>query len=301
MAKIFSRALTALLLLLFSFPFNSGISRASVSIVVRPDDFDAVMALIDQRVDLRRAAKFAPKGGVSGNKSTFGPWVALAVKKTPRKGQVHPKVDDKFIVYTVFMVKSPTIIKRVQISQGHGRDDKAMLRLVLDDERQPFDNFFHTRLGVPMEIYNRPGDMFVYLQAPTGPNAIEMKEWIFARRPNCPEGTRYRWKVISEEFYRRLVLEPGKDGVKIQRQIVIQGIDPNDYAKQRHAIASIKKVMQNKVYISGEDTIGTIEPVAYITREGRRAWAQYRILNRDVMEMIIHEPPQSYPILIESD
>ena len=270
-------------------------------IVVRPADFDQVIALISSRVDARRVATLAPKVDASDEAVVFMSRQPLLVKKAVPDGQERTERDDYFFVKTTFFVKTSTIEKKVWVSQGTDRDDEVRLRFTLSNDRKAFEQFLYSGLGIPMQIYNRGDDMFIYCQSLSDKGAVDMKEWIYARKPNSPYGSRYHWKVVSEEFYRKLILEPDPSGVvDIKRQVIVQGIDAHDYVKQRHAIDVIKKVGKGQFSISGEDTIGQVQRVFYVTREGKKKAAQLRISNRNELEIQINEPAQSYPLLIES-
>ncbi len=282
---------------------------ATRSIAVRPPDFEKVMTLVLARLDVAASLKARQQVEVNERSVTFisrqpllmfkplsGPLLTLASNK--------PINDESltFIARTQFLVDSPTIEQRIFLSQGKDRDDKARMRLILRHDGEPFQNFVYSGLGIPMQIYDRSGEMFIYGQAVGADGTVDVKEWIYARRPNDPQGSRYRWTIKSEEFYRRLVLASGKDGhVDIQRQVVVQGVDPLDYAKQRHIIEAIHKAAPGKFYISGEDIIGRMPPVFYVDREGRRKSANFVLNGHNELVIEINEPANNYPLLIGPD
>lgn len=275
------------------------INGSSQGIAVRPSDFDEVMDLIKDKVDIRAATRMPVQVQVGGNSMAFISRQPLFNKKSLPAGFLESEDDKFFIVRTIFLFGTPTVEKRVIISQGPEED--ARLRFILENGDEAFEQFLYDGLGLPMQVYNRSGEMIVYMQAAAPGGTVEMKEYIYARRPNCPRGSRYVWDVKSEEFFRRLVLKPADKGaVDIQRQVIIREVDANDYDHQRNIINSIHKIMP-QAHIKGEDTIGTIEPVYYITREGQHKKAEFVLQGRDKLIVQINEPASSYPLLIESD
>jgi hypothetical protein len=273
------------------------------AIAVRPVDFDHVMHLIQDRMGTYKSVFTPAQVDINENAMTFVSRQPLRVKALgppPLPGEPKDPNDNFFTVSTQFLLKSPTVEKRVFISQGP--NEKARVRFVLRHEAQAYEQFLYRGLGVPVQVYNRAEEMLVYFQTTDVNGTIDMKEWIYARQPNCPQGSRYTWSVKSEEFYRRLVLEPGEKGtVDIQRQVVIKEIDAHDYAKQRHVIDVINRSGLKNFHIEGEDTIGKILPVFYITKEGKRKPAALRLDGRNELTIEINEPAKSYPLLIESD
>lgn len=273
---------------------------ANGEIFVRPQDFDQVMTLIRGQVNWPSSFK-PPQVDVNDRVLTFISRQPLQVKSEPPPGEPREETDDFFIIRTQFNLQSPTVEKRVMISQG--RDEEARFRLILRPDGQgAFKQFLDTDMGFPVQIYDRAQEMVVYAQVPDASGGAELKEWIYARTPNCAQGSRYSWMLTSEEFFRRLVLMPGPEGtIEAHRHVVIQGVDPLDYAKQRHIIETIHKAWPSgKFHIRGEDIVAQIPPVFYVTREGRRKRADFDLAGRDELVLQIHEPASSYPILIES-
>lgn len=278
---------------LFLFLLTSNVLADIGAVVVRPSDFDHVMQLISAAV----------KGGPVNDSITqvdLSRDVVTFISRQPLKFKKDKlTADDFFTVRTQFFLKSSTVEKRVLINQGS--EEEARLRFFLKHQGEAYQQFLYYGLGVPMQIYNSAGDMFVYFQAVGTNGEIGMREWIYARYPNSRQGSRYSWLVKSQEFYRRLVLEPGEKGeVDIKRQVVIKEVDANDYAKQRHIIDVVKRLGIKNFHIKGEDTLGKIQPVYYVTKEGIRKSAMMRIDGHDELTIEIDEPPEQYPLLIES-
>ena len=88
--------------------------------------------------------------------------------------------------------------------------------------------------------------------------------------------------------------------MEIQRQMVVGGVDANDYQKQRHVVQAVKGALKKvKLHIAGEDVIGKTEPVYYWTREGVPKIGSMRLVGNQVLEVIIKENPQAYPLMID--
>ena len=264
------------------------------SIVVRPADFDRVMGLVRARVDIPKTLRASAHVDVGADTVTFS-------STTP----LNSGAKDVFSVTTQFYVKSPTVEKRIIVNQGNydfQQDNMARMRFLLEYDGHPFDQFVYSSWGIPALVYNRDGEMIVYLQAADTDGSVEVKEWLYARKPNCPEGSRYVWRIQSEEFYRRLVFEPAGDGsVNIQRQFIVKGISAGDYERQRHIIEVVRKVSHNRMKIKGEDTVGQVEPVFYVTREGVKKRVNLSVRDHHDLVVEINEPASAYPILIESE
>ncbi len=206
-----------------------------------------------------------------------------------------------FVVTTKFLRRSSTIDKYVEIIQGEEPDDMVHMRVALDNQGQAFKQTLLDIKGVPVQVYDRPQDIFAYMQSAGRDGKIELKEWMYARQPNCLQGTCLRWFIKGDDFNRRLIFDVNQQGkVDIQRQMVIAGTGPMDYQKQRHVIEAVKKVLKNmNVHIAGEDVVGGVQPVYYWTKEGVPKIGRMRLAGKEVLDVLINESPEAYPLLID--
>jgi len=219
-----------------------------------------------------------------------------------------PAAAGNFSVETRFLRGSPTVEKDIKISQQRkilkgprfNPDDTVRLRFVLDNGGRPFRQSIIKYQGRPMLAYDRPQDRFSYFQMPNDHGGVDLKEWILVRRPNCPQGSCYQWYLKGEDFNRRIVFTAGRDGINIQRQMIVQGIDPMDYAAQRHVIEAVRRALKKMdMHFAGEDILGQVKPVIYKTKEGVPKQGVINIRDHQMLEVTINEPPQNYPLLID--
>lgn len=270
-----------------------------------PADFDRAFKQIAAK-SKNMGMTFPPEQGaqtqVTADHIKFTSFMPLEKPISPMPGDIiggSGQSDGLFRVDTIFARNSQNIIKRVQISQGK---EGARLRYTLINQGEPFEQTAELISGLNVQVYNRPQDMFVYFQTAEG-RQVQTKEWIYARAPNAVKGSAYQWILTTEEFKRRLVLNYNdSDGtIDLQRQIVVDGIDPQDYVKQRRSVQALKTAFKKdiRLHIVGEDTVGKIPPVVYWTKEGIQKKADLVISNRSHLSIEIHEPPGAYPLLID--
>ena len=98
-------------------------------------------------------------------------------------------------VQTKFVRDSGTIDESVQVKQGL---ETKCTRFILDNENKPLAQALLTWEGHPVQVYDREDETFVYMQMPDKSGGIKLKEWIYARQPNCAQGTCLNWKIEGE-------------------------------------------------------------------------------------------------------
>ncbi len=200
-------------------------------------------------------------------------------------------------VRTTFLRHSPTVEQDIYIEQFLPKDS-VRLHLTLDGTRENFKQFFLRDEAVPMQIYKGKDDILMYMQEADGQGGVDTKEWIYALRPNCPQGTCFNWKVAGEEFSRRMVFEEGGDGMELRRQMTVPGVNPKDYKQQRRVISMVQDFLKG-VYISGEDKIGRVKPLYYWTKDGIAKQGHLRGKNKNTLEARVNEKSENYPLLID--
>lgn len=205
-----------------------------------------------------------------------------------------------FGVSTIFLRKSSTIEKRVHVEIGP--EEIARMRFVLNQPDKPaFNQYVFSDAGQGWQIYESPTDIYFYTQITLPNGEIQVKEWIYAIKPNSAQGSEYHWKVFSEEFNRFLELEAEPDGsVALQRHVMVKYVEAGNYQEHKRIVAVVREALKDvPLYIHGEDKIGRVLPVTYLTREGIEKKGVLEVNDEKNLTILVQEPPSSYPLVID--
>ncbi len=197
-------------------------------------------------------------------------------------------------ISTNFYRKTPTVDKKVFINYD---TTSYMFTGLLKNAKMPFKSVVYTEGALQWLIYDNDVDVIAYRQHAKDKDTIELKEWIYARKPNSKYGSRYEWQYKS--MGRNVVLESAKDGsVSLYQEMVINGIDKNDRKKRDQVMTTVKKALPD-YKIMDKMLTAVLEPVTYWTNDGIKKQGKYKILDQKTLTVIIDEPATSYPLLID--
>lgn len=205
-----------------------------------------------------------------------------------------------FSLSTIFLRKSPTIEKRMHLQLGP--EEIARMRFVLKQPGQTWlTQSMYQEDNQGWQVYESPTDIYFYAQTQSAPEQIEVKEWIYAEKPNAPGGSEYSWKFFSEEFDRFLEFESQPDGsVALQRYPMVKYVKADDYKEHKRLIGVVREAMKEAhPYIHGLDRVGTVLPVVYETREGIAKKGAIKVDDQKNLTVMVREPESSYPLLID--
>jgi len=129
--------------------------------------------------------------GLEGTSSAIGKPVVTTSPQTTTFSSTQPLVSLK----TSFLRNSATIDESIQVNQG---PESKNSRFILDNEGRPLEQALLSWQGMPVQVYDRQDETFAYMQMPDNGGGVSIKEWIYARQPNCAEGTCFNWKINGD-------------------------------------------------------------------------------------------------------
>jgi hypothetical protein len=205
-----------------------------------------------------------------------------------------------FSVSTIFLRQSPTVEKRVHIRQGP--EEMSRMRFIYTLPRKNDRLFQHTVQNEDQlwQIYEGKNDIFFYTQTVTGNGEVQVKEWIYAERPNAGRKSVYEWKLFNEEFNRFLEMEAQEDGsVAILRHVKVSGAK-DDPAEHKRIVKVVREALKKvTIRIHGEDKVGEIQPVKYWTSEGLEKTGTFSVRDSTALVVLVDEPASAYPLVID--
>jgi hypothetical protein len=206
-------------------------------------------------------------------------------------------------ITTNFYLTSPTVDKRVFIDHPRGSytfsthlqsvGGKAVRR----GSPAAFRNQTMERNGRWWLLYDNSTDAIAYNQAASDQDTVELKEWIYARRPNSASGSRYDWTFGA--MGRRVRLsDMGEGRVGLHEEMLVSGLDNNNEAERQRIINVVHTALPG-FYIDQSPLTAVLEPVVYWTADGQKRQGRYEITDRNTLGITIDEPARNYPLLID--
>lgn len=197
-------------------------------------------------------------------------------------------------ISTNFYRKTPTIDKKFFIDYDTAH---YMFTGLLKNKNLPFANYVYTQENLQWLLYDNSVDVIAYRQHAKDKDTIELKEWIYARKPNSKKGSQYQWEYKS--MGRNVVLENMPRGqVGLYQEMVINGIDAKDRKKRTQVLNTVKKAMPD-YKIMDKMLTAVLEPIVYWTNDGIKKKGRYKILDNRTLNVEINESASNYPIIID--
>ncbi len=119
-------------------------------------------------------------------------------------------------------------------------------------------------------VYSSATDIFIYKPAMTVDGKFALKEWIYALKPNCNQGSCYQWHLMPDLWEWPITLEGNTtEGVGIFRNMPVNGVSFSDKARRAHVARSVGVIAKKwNAYFPFHEKIAEIMPVDYWTKEG---------------------------------
>jgi hypothetical protein len=289
------------------FAMTLSISVASADIVVEPKDMEAILKKVSAKEEQVPAGGSAARIVIKDDRIIF----------VPKPGIMDVSIS--------FADKSPTIIKQVMLKNSATGDDFAF-EAVLKNANQPFKHEIKQVNGQDALVFFNDVDILVYTQTAAPNGAIQLKEWVYARKPNSPRGSEWTWTFDSAQGQWPLSLGLGNSGeAQVYRNMPITGVPIEGKARMQYVMNAMVKIVQNEPVdrrFPFHEIVSAIPPSQYWTNEGIIRQASIGVSNANVLPHIkpgedpnifttwdhywqsyfkvaVPAQPQEYPLLID--
>jgi hypothetical protein len=284
-----------------------GTAFASISVTVAPRDMDDILRRIDQYqktrgVVLKDKARVRLKDGRLFFASTASTGLEAMVS---------------------FTDKSSTVEKHIKLKSA---SNEYAFKVILDNDGRTFSHIITQINGADALVFFSDQEAIIYTQSTGEDGGIELKEWIYARRPNSPRGSFYRWFFKPEMWQWPLTLELGGQGqVGVFRNMPLSGTPFSDKKRREHVAQVVRKTFEKykiPVYFPFHEQVAGIPPIIYWNKEGQERQADVRINDdpletrqdkdemskiwsawesklQDVFEVMVGARASEYPLLID--
>jgi hypothetical protein len=190
---------------------------------------------------------------------------------------------EKSFVY--FDGQTPSIDKHFQLKDAH---DSYAFEVVLQYDGQAYQHTIRSINGVDALLFFNDTDMFIYTQESGDGGNLELKEWIYALKPNTAGGSQWQWIFKSEKFQWPLTIEMGDNGVAtVNRHLPFAGIPIDAKARSQFMLDTMVKFKKGdpiKKYFPFSEKVVSMPAARYSTREGVDRPADISVLNSSVID-----------------
>lgn len=316
MSKIFNR------FVINSFAIFLFVAGLLIAIKAWAVDQKAIDAIQNRQKQLGVPVKKDSESQVQINQDRFSVSITVPFrpKDKPEDNSIHPAsvpektessqpktlTEEKNIsISTSFFRKTPTVEKQFIIQSPRM---SYLFRAMLDSTGIPGSlpdslaskKFSNETLQLGDQwwlIYDNDTDVIAYNQGEGEDSSVELKEWIYAREPNAPTGSRYNWSFSA--MGRRAHIKPVDDKrVGVHQDIVINGLAPDNEKERERIIGVVKKAMPY-AYVLESPLTAVLEPVVYWTNDGIKREGRYEITGRNTVSIAIDEQKKNYPLVID--
>ena len=217
----------------------------------------------------------------------------------PQKGNPIQQTDEGYLfqslgkdidpvqVQALFKAKINTVDKKIIFNKN---DKPLTFSMRLENQGRTFKQEVINGNAGDTLVYSNKEDIITYQQAQDKNGDIELKEWIYAAKPNKKGGSLYQWHFTQDKDIKAVKLQQTPDGgvmVYVSRA-----------ADQRAKIyEAVKKAMGS---LDTQQWYGAaqIPPSVYFTREGLKKTANMTVKD-NVLTIDIREPKDHYPLVID--
>ena len=223
-----------------------------------------------------------------------------------------------------FSEKSPSIGKHVRLKLGA---DECTFSATLQSPG-PYTHVIKKINGADALVFFNDEEVFVYTQTTDSRGIIELKEWIYARKPNVPQGSQWVWNFKAEPWDWPLTLDMNPDGTaKVNRHTPTPPGMPIDirprYQYMLNMMLKFKGGDPVKKYFPFSGEVSSIPPAVFWNKEGIKRQADIGTLNmsqvninkpkpthgldfegwddywQSIFKLAITAKPNEYPLLID--
>ena len=230
-------------------------------IVVAPSDLSAILRKVSQQQkrlypEPKEAAKVTAKDG----------WIAF----TDQSGEAE--------VDTFFNDASETIAKHIRLKQG---ESEYAFSVTLQKNGKAYRHDIQKVNGADALVFFNDEEVFVYTQTAGQDGRVELKEWIYARRPNTATGSVWQWDFVADQMQWPLTLEIDDAGqTKVNRHVPIAGLPIDIRARYNYMMQMMLKPVDDiKKYFPFQEEMASIPPIKFWTLEGLERQADITVLN----------------------
>ena len=222
---------------------------------------------------------------------------------------------------TYFSENSPSINKHIGLKLG---DEDYAFSVALENFDKSFSHSVVKINGHDALIFFNDENVFVYTQAPGEDGHIDLKEWIYARKPNTPTGSVWQWNFVADQLQWPITLGLDAQGqAKIYRNVPISGFPIATPTRYKYMMEMMLKPFDTvKKFFPFQEEIATVPNIKYRTQEGIEHQAEIGVLNTSAkndlldkqghrmnfkawdqhwqseLKISIKASPQEYPILV---
>ena len=245
---------------------------ASADVAVVPPELDKVILKIEERQNGLQVPATAAKIVVKDNQIVF-------VLPLGKKGPVY------------FDEQSQTIDRHVYLNNDR---DSYAFEVILHNEGQVYHHVVRPIHGVDALFFFNDTEFFVYTQTTGDNGSLELKEWIYALKPNVENGSRWEWVFKSEKWHWPLTIEMEKNGIAtIHRNMPFVGIPIEDKARSQYMLDMMIKFKRNeplKKYFPYSEEVVSMPAARCLTNEGVSRVVDIDVQNLSVISADIPKP-----------
>ncbi len=220
-----------------------------------------------------------------------------------------------------FSGKSKTIAKHITLRDG---DDPYAFSVLLQKTGADYNHVVQKINGADALVFFKDEEVFVYTQAQGEDGRLHLKEWIYARKPNAPDGSFWEWIFVADQLQWPITLDMDQNGqAMVYRNMPIAGFPIDVRARYNYMMQMMLKSTDNiKKFFPFKEELATIPPTEFWTREGIKLPADVAVSNtsdydvsqlephrmnfkkwdklwQSVLKVSVKAKPSDYPLLID--
>jgi hypothetical protein len=194
---------------------------------------------------------------------------------------------DKVEATVNFSAQVSTIVKNFRLKS---ENEEYKFTVILKQQGAPFAPLVEKIAGADALIFFNDTEVFVYTQC-LNQDQFDLREWIYALKPNAVSGSIWEWSFISVPWEWPLTLEMSAPGqVVLNRNIPFAGIPISRQAKDNYMLPMMLKFQAGdriEKYFPFKEKVGSISPAQAWNKEGRVRPVDTNVFN----SLIIKDEP----------
>lgn len=244
------------------------LTLSHADMVVAPSDLDTILKKVSERQSPPDKADYK---------------FAKIVSTDGRLSFVFPS--EKFNIYDSFTDQSPDIIRHVQVKST---TDVYNFNASLIHKTENYQVLIRKINGVDALIFYNSTDVIVYTQNFKQDHPT-LEQWVYARKPNSPTGSEWKWIFKSESWEWPMTMAMGQGGeVKVSRNLPAPPFLPiAKNAKSNwllQAMVKFKGGDQIKNYFPFPEEVCSLPPSSAVNKEGVTKKMDVKIINTAIIK-----------------
>jgi hypothetical protein len=175
------------------------------------------------------------------------------------------------------------IVKHFELKS---RNDGYAFQAALQTNGRSYQRIVRKVNGADALVFFNDEEAFVYTQESKPDGESELKEWIYAFKPNADRGSQWTWVLKSEPWQWPLTVEMDENGdAVVSRNMPFAGIPIAGKARSQYMLdvmIKFKKGEPVKKYFPFSERVVSVPAVRYFNREGTVRPADVRAVNISV-------------------